>query len=172
MLFPSIGACNRNHFLRVMRHACCDANVFRVTEREAEDVVSRRDGDRAIIFAAFGMLAASTLTKAQQSPLTVSEVSPGAFRSHGRDGTHDARRATAKIGFVIGADAFTRIDWGGSVERESTARSDTRYLRATCSRANGGSTVPGFDAARHRLDWQDTTAKNRPPQKHLTSASA
>ncbi len=66
---------------------------------------------RAIIFAAFGMLATSTLTKAQQSPLTVSEISPGAFRSQGRDGTHDARRATAKIG----ADAFAGIDWGGSV---------------------------------------------------------
>ena len=70
---------------------------------------------RAIIFAAFGMLATSTLTKAQQSPLTVSEISPGAFRSQGRDGTHGARRATAKIGFVIGADAFAGIDWGGSV---------------------------------------------------------
>jgi hypothetical protein len=61
------------------------------------------------------MLATSTLTKAQQSPLTVSEISPGAFRSQGRDGTHDARRAAAKIGFVIGADAFAGIDWGGSV---------------------------------------------------------
>ena len=72
---------------------------------------------RAIIFAAFGMLATSTLTKAQQSPLTVSEISPGAFRSQGRDGTHDA--PTAKIGFVIGADAFAVIDWGGGVrERE------------------------------------------------------
>jgi hypothetical protein len=61
------------------------------------------------------MLATSTLTKAQQSPLTVSEISPGAFRSQGRDGTHDARSATAKIGFVIGADAFAGIDLGGSV---------------------------------------------------------
>jgi hypothetical protein len=34
---------------------------------------------RAIIFAAFGMLATSTLTKAQQSPLTVNEISPGGF---------------------------------------------------------------------------------------------
>ncbi len=32
---------------------------------------------RVIILAAFGMLASSTLTKAQQSPLTVSEISPG-----------------------------------------------------------------------------------------------
>jgi hypothetical protein len=42
---------------------------------------------RVIILAAFGMLASSTLTKAQQSPLTVSEISPG-LRSHGRDGTY------------------------------------------------------------------------------------
>src|SRR6266404_2448929 len=34
---------------------------------------------RAIIFAAFGMVAISTLTKAQQRPLTVSEISPGLF---------------------------------------------------------------------------------------------
>jgi hypothetical protein len=34
---------------------------------------------RAIILAAFGMLATSTLTTAQQSPLTVSEISPGLF---------------------------------------------------------------------------------------------
>jgi len=34
---------------------------------------------RVIILAAFGMLATSTLTKAQQSPLTVSEISPGLF---------------------------------------------------------------------------------------------
>jgi hypothetical protein len=70
-----------------MRHACCDANVFWVTEREAEDVVSRRDRDRMKdssryildILAAFGMLATSQLTKAQQRPLTVSEISPGLF---------------------------------------------------------------------------------------------
>ena len=45
---------------------------------------------RAIILAAFGMLAASTVTKAQQSHSQRNLA--GAFRSHGRDGTHDARK--------------------------------------------------------------------------------
>ena len=71
MLFPSIGACNRNNFLRVIRHACCDANVFWVTERETEDMVSQRDRDRMNDSSRYyscrvGVLATSTLTKAQQ----------------------------------------------------------------------------------------------------------
>jgi hypothetical protein len=41
---------------------------------------------RAVILAAFGMLATSTLTQAQQSPLPVSEIAPA------RGGTHDARK--------------------------------------------------------------------------------
>jgi hypothetical protein len=127
---------------------------------------------RAIIFAAFGMLATSTLTKAQQSPLTVSEISRGAFRSQGRDGTHDARSAAAKIGFVIGADAFAGIDWGGSVREGEHCSQRYAIPGGQCSKPNGRSTVPGFDAAQHRLDRQGTTANNSAPQKHLTSASA
>jgi hypothetical protein len=59
------------------------------------------------------MLVTSTLTKAPQSRLTVNEILPGAFRSHGRDGTHDARKhgPIANVCFVIGADAVA----GGSV---------------------------------------------------------
>src|SRR5216684_4246501 len=72
---------------------------------------------RAIILAASGMLAASTLTKAKQSPRTVSEISPGLFVHTGvmELMTRGNEGATAKIGFVIGAGAFAGIDGGGSV---------------------------------------------------------
>ena len=59
-----------------MRDACCDANAFWVPECEAED---RLNDSSRYYFAAFGMLATSTLTKAQQMPLAVSEISPGLF---------------------------------------------------------------------------------------------
>jgi hypothetical protein len=106
-------------------------------------------------FAAFGMLGPSTLTKAHQGPLTVSEISPGLFvhtgvmelMTRGNElMTRGNEGAIANVGFVIGADAVAVIDTGG------------RFAR--------------FDAARHRLEWQGTTPNNGAPQKHLTSASA
>jgi hypothetical protein len=33
MLFPPLGACNRNNSCEVMRYPCCDANVFWVSGR-------------------------------------------------------------------------------------------------------------------------------------------
>ena len=70
---------------------------------------------RAIILAAFGMLATSHLTKAQQSPLTVSEISPGLFVHTGvmELMTRGNEGAISNAGFVIGADAVAVIDTGG-----------------------------------------------------------
>jgi hypothetical protein len=54
-------------------------------------------------------------TKAQQSPLTVSEISPGLFVHTGvmELMTRGNEGAISNAGFVIGADAVAVIDTGG-----------------------------------------------------------
>jgi hypothetical protein len=86
MLCPSIGACNRNNFCESFTMRAATQTCFGDGVRSSGHRL-RRDGDRMIhhavtlaaaILAAFGTLA-SSLTKAQQSPLPVSEISPALF---------------------------------------------------------------------------------------------
>ena len=62
---------------------------------------------RAVTLVAFGMLATSTLTQAQESPLPVSEIAPGLFVYVGLTElmTRENEGAIANVGFIIGADA-------------------------------------------------------------------
>src|SRR6266849_1974734 len=129
---------------------------------------------RAIIFAAFGMLATSIDThEGAAEPADGQRNLTGGLFVHW--GVMEPMTRGGPLPRLVSSSERMRLRGliGAAVfERESTARSDTRYLGATCSRRNGRSTVPGFDAAQHRLDRQGTTANNSAPQKHLTSASA
>jgi hypothetical protein len=107
------------------------------------------------------MLATATPTKAQQSPLTVSEISPGLcvhagvmeLMTRGNEG------AVANVGFVIRADAVAVIDTGGSVseiwcgatssgsagcDREQQRASETSHFRL-------GLSAPQIIECAHRL---------------------
>ena len=70
------------------------------------------------------MLATSTLTKAQQRPLTVSEISPGLFVHAGvmELMTHRNEGAIAMVGFVIKADAVAVVDTGRQSSRDLMRR--------------------------------------------------
>jgi quinoprotein relay system zinc metallohydrolase 2 len=72
---------------------------------------------RVCSLAAFALLGALTVLRAQPQGLDVSEVAPGLFVHHGvtalMTGENDG--AIANIGFVIGEGAVAVIDTGGSV---------------------------------------------------------
>ncbi len=72
---------------------------------------------RALILAAFAMLAGPILAQEQQSPLPVSEIAPGLFVHPGATAlmTRGNEGAIANIGFIIGSDAVGVIDTGGSL---------------------------------------------------------
>ena len=69
------------------------------------------------IIALLVLFCTSTLSRAQQADLPVSEVAPGIFLHRGETAlmTRENNGATANIGFVIGESAVAVIDTGGSV---------------------------------------------------------
>ncbi len=72
---------------------------------------------RALIVAAFAMLAGPIFAQERQSPLPVSEIAPGLFVHAGATAlmTRENEGAIANIGFIIGSDAVAVVDTGGSV---------------------------------------------------------
>jgi quinoprotein relay system zinc metallohydrolase 2 len=69
------------------------------------------------LLALFAAFAVSPLTRAQQSTLDMTEISPGVFVHVGAIAlmTHENEGAIANIGFIIGRDAVAIVDTGGSV---------------------------------------------------------
>lgn len=69
------------------------------------------------VMALFLMLGASTIARAQEPELPVSEVAPGIFVHVGVVAlmTHENEGAIANVGFVVGDSAVAVIDTGGSV---------------------------------------------------------
>jgi quinoprotein relay system zinc metallohydrolase 2 len=87
---------------------------------------------RVSILVLLVVLAATSLSQAQQQELPVSEVAPGIFVHLGQNAlmTGENDGATANLGFIIGDSAVAVIDTGGSV------REGQRLLAAIVARTN------------------------------------